>query len=218
MIILVKVDDIIKELYKKQDLWLRYLKSWGCNPDTAKDLVQEMYIKIDVYVKKYNKNIMYNETEVNYFFVYTTLYKMFLDLKRKEKKVTLYQLNSNPTFKFDYTLTNFGQEDANNYREYMNDHLDYKEEEDEWFEKNKALTDWYTNEDFIEMTSINSGNIDKLDKEKLLNYYLRKIFEEVFVNKKSITQLSKDTKISYYSLYNTIRNIKDEIKKKYENR
>ena len=54
-----------------------------------------------------------------------------------------------------------------------------------------------------------------MDKSKLLNYYQRKIFEEVFINKVSITQLSKDTRISYYSLYNTVRNIKQEIRNNY---
>ena len=49
-------------------------------------------------------------------------------------------------------------------------------------------------------------------------YYLRRIFKEVFYNKVQITKLAKDTNITYWSLRNTIKIIKKQIRKKYENR
>ena len=42
------------------------MKSFGCNDAIAEDLVQEMYIKIIIKVKK-GLDIRYNEKEINYF-------------------------------------------------------------------------------------------------------------------------------------------------------
>ncbi len=60
-------------------------RSFGLT-DTAEDLVQDMYIKINDWKGKYNNSLMYNETEVNQYFVFITLRNLFLDHKRKEKR------------------------------------------------------------------------------------------------------------------------------------
>ena len=51
-------------------------KSFGADQELAQDIVQEMYVRLYDYVKDVNK-IMYNETEVNTFFVYVTLRNMY---------------------------------------------------------------------------------------------------------------------------------------------
>jgi len=218
--------DIIEILAKKHKVWLNYLKSFGCEKQIAKDIVQEMYLKIDTYVKKTKNNLMYNKEEVNYYFVYVTLNRMFVDYTRLKKR--------NPVQRFEElcTITNNDEwlndrntnqshfkvypQDIETYNDYIDQELlDKETEQDVYFNKSKALNDWYNNEDFNDYTSLENEIIDKMDKSKLLNYYQRKIFEEVFINKVSITQLSKDTRISYYSLYNTVRNIKQEIRDNY---
>ena len=40
------MDDILTLLYKKHQDWIMIVRGFGCNKDTAEDLVQEMYIKI----------------------------------------------------------------------------------------------------------------------------------------------------------------------------
>ena len=65
------------------DVWLSYLKSMGCDEVLADDLVQEMYLKVDRYIKKHNADIMYNESEVNYFFFWVTLRNLYMDYHRK---------------------------------------------------------------------------------------------------------------------------------------
>lgn len=60
----------------------------GCNKDTAEDLVMEMYIKIKKKIDD-GVDIMFSETEVNYYYVFKTLNSLFLDLKKKERKVHL---------------------------------------------------------------------------------------------------------------------------------
>ena len=58
--------EVLELLYKKHRDWCDIVESFGVNPDTAEDLVMEMYLRIAKYVKKGN-DIMYDETEVNYF-------------------------------------------------------------------------------------------------------------------------------------------------------
>ena len=193
------MEDSIKELAKHEDIWFRYLKHWGCNIDTAKDLVQEMYIQIDTYLKKHNTSIMYNKTEINHYFVYVTLYNMFCNLKRAEKKVNLVSLDYMPELSSDQNKEE-SNEDYNNYR---------------------AIQEWFLHDDFLSFTQIvkdDSKVLDDYDKDKMFNFYKRKIFEEVFLNNKKISKLSRDTNISYYSLYNTVQNIKKQIKQYYESK
>ena len=64
------------------------MRSFGCNKDTAEDIVQESYIKLNRIINS-GANIMYNDTEINYYYVFRTLRSMFLDLKRKEKRTQL---------------------------------------------------------------------------------------------------------------------------------
>ena len=190
------MEDSINELVKNEEIWFRYLKHWGCNKDTAKDLVQEMYIQIDTYLKKHNTSIMYNDNEINHYFVYVTLYNMFCNLKRAEKKVNLVSLDYMPELSDE----------------------PYDERENEDYQNYRAIQEWFLHDDFLAFTQIvkdEENVLEDYDKEKMYNFYQRKIFEEVFLNNKKISKLSRDTNISYYSLYNTVQNIKQQIKEYY---
>lgn len=190
------MEDSINELVKNEEIWFRYLKHWGCNKDTAKDLVQEMYIQIDTYLKKHNTSIMYNDNEINHYFVYVTLYNMFCNLKRAEKKVNLVSLDYMPELSDE----------------------PYDERENEDYQNYRAIQEWFLHDDFLAFTQIvkdEENVLEDYDKEKMYNFYQRKIFEEVFLNNKKISKLSRDTNISYYSLYNTVQNIKKQIKEYY---
>ena len=77
--------EVIKILSKDHKKWVQMARSFGLT-DTAEDLVQDMYIKINDWKGKYNNSLMYNETEVNQYFVFITLRNLFLDHKRKEKR------------------------------------------------------------------------------------------------------------------------------------
>ena len=72
---------------KKHKTWIEIVTSFGCPAETSEDIVQEMYIKIH---KKLNKglDIMYKD-EVNYYYIFKTLRSLFYDLKRKEKNITI---------------------------------------------------------------------------------------------------------------------------------
>lgn len=84
--------EILELLFKKHRDWCDIVKSFGVNPDTSEDLVQEMYCKIGR-IAENGTDVMYNDNEVNYYYIYRTLYTLFLDLKRKEKKVNILGLD-----------------------------------------------------------------------------------------------------------------------------
>jgi DNA-directed RNA polymerase specialized sigma24 family protein len=77
--------ELLSLLAKRQTDWIRMCKSFGASDDLAQELVQEMYVRLYKYVSDAEK-IMYNETEVNTFFVYVTLRNMYGNLMRARSK------------------------------------------------------------------------------------------------------------------------------------
>ena len=76
----------IENLYLKHKIWIKIVKSFGCNNSIAEDIVQEMYIKIILKIKD-GLDIKYNENEINYFYIFRTLNSLYIDLKRKNKNI-----------------------------------------------------------------------------------------------------------------------------------
>ena len=75
----------LEKIAKKHNDWLRVVKSFGCKPEIAEDIVQECYIKLDGLLKS-GLDISYGD-DINYYYVYKTLKALYLDLYRKEKKI-----------------------------------------------------------------------------------------------------------------------------------
>ena len=150
-------------LAQKQEDWIRIVKSFGCQTVVAEDLVQEMYLKIHQRLNK-DLNIMFNEEEINYYYVYRTLHTLFLDLKRKEQRVKKVYIED---VDIDQPIEDI---------DYVSAHEKIEEE------LNKAY--WYN----------------------------RKVFE-IINGGESIADLSRNSGINYYSLYNTYRKMKEQLKK-----
>ena len=156
--------EILKKLFEKHKTWCEIVESFGCNPETAEDIVQEMYLKIGKLVEK-GTDISYGDG-VNYFYVFRTLTSIFLDYKRKESKTGLIGL----------------------------DEIDMQFQDDEEVPFQKQY--------------------DKiLEGLAELYWYDRKVFE-IIENGESISELSRKTNISYYSLYNTYKKVKKYLKSK----
>lgn len=185
-------------LYKKHKLWIKYLLEIGCPQDLCEDIVQEMYLKIDRYIKKNNNSIRYKD-DINIYFVRLTLRSLFMDFCRKQKNVNMVEINEDiisDLVEVPYKETDMADLDG----------------------RQKVINDWYNDElylDLLEQEDINTVNYSKTELEK---YYLRRIFKEVFYDQVQLSKLSKDTNITYWSLRNTINIIKKQIKKKYETR
>ena len=58
------VQKTMKMVAAKHNEWLNIVLSFGCKPEIAEDIVQEMYIKIQLKLEK-GLDIMYNEKEIN---------------------------------------------------------------------------------------------------------------------------------------------------------
>tara|TARA_R110000796_G_scaffold183919_1_gene300486 strand:+ start:2975 stop:3493 length:519 start_codon:yes stop_codon:yes gene_type:complete len=76
-----KIISLIANDHKK---WTRIVESFGAKH--PEDIVQEMYLKIHEWKGKYDKTLMYNESEVNYFFIFKVLRNLFLDEVKKKKR------------------------------------------------------------------------------------------------------------------------------------
>lgn len=81
----------LEKLYKKHKTWVDIVCTFGCNKETAEDIVMEMYIKIKNSIDK-GLDIKYGKNDVNYYYIFRTLSGMFLDLKRKEKNTEFVEL------------------------------------------------------------------------------------------------------------------------------
>ena len=87
------MENILDILFLKHNTWVDYVKSFGCNEEVSEDFVQEMYIKIYNYsLKKDSKQIMFNDSEVNHYFIYTCLKNMYTDSIRRSKKMQFEEL------------------------------------------------------------------------------------------------------------------------------
>ena len=155
---------ILELAFKRHKNWIEIVQSFGCNKDTAEDLVQEMYIKLDR-IASSGTDLMYKD-DINYFYVFKMLSSMFLDLKRKEGRSVILNLDELPDGTIDQDMTN------------------YEEKYD------------------IIMTAMDE-----------LYWYDRKVYE-IIDDGLSISELSRKTKISYYSLYNTFNKVKKFLKTK----
>ena len=72
------IEETINKLFKKHKTWVDIVMSFGCNKVVAEDLVQEMYIRIQLKLEK-GLDITYVDDEVNYYYIFKTLRSLFID-------------------------------------------------------------------------------------------------------------------------------------------
>lgn len=174
--------NLLDILAEKHSTWLKYIISFGCRPDVAEDFVQEMYIKIYNYSQKKDNDLMYNEKEINYFFVYVTLKNMYYDNIRRNKNIVIVDIE-------DINII-----DDNTYSE-----INFNNQSD-------LLKSWENEID----KKINS--IEEYNSEKASLYYIKFVYQKIFLEQNSVSELSREVGISYWSLRNTVQIIKEQIK------
>lgn len=155
---------ILNQIATKHKKWINIVKSFGCNKETAEDIVQEMYIKIQIKLDK-GLDIKYGDDDFNYSYVFRMLRNLFLDLKRKENKVYILNID------------------------------DVSEE--------MTIDD---NTDYYKILEKVQNEMDQLF------WYDKKVYE-IIDDGSSIADLSRKTRIPYYSLYNTFKKVKEKLKK-----
>jgi len=157
---------LVEIAYLKHKDWINVVKSFGCNPSLAEDIVQEMYIQLHLDVNK-GLDLWYGD-DVNHYYCYKVLRGIYLNVYKKEaKKIKIYLDQTKDLIQ-----------------------IDEKEIDEIEYAKNKEKVDKILNE---------------------LYWYDRKVFE-IIASGKSVASLSRETGISYVSLYNTYRTTKKFIK------
>jgi len=82
----------MNKVFNKHKSWIGIVESFGCNKDTAKDIVQDMYVKVQVLINK-GLDISYNDDDVNYYYIFRTLQSIYYNQYNKEKKVEVISLD-----------------------------------------------------------------------------------------------------------------------------
>ena len=80
-------------------LWIKMLVNLGCKVEDAKDLVQDMYIRLDRLVKDPSK-MMYGD-DVNRYYVWTTLRNMYFSKLKKDRASIFYELRDSDESEID---------------------------------------------------------------------------------------------------------------------
>ena len=159
---------LLELAYKKHKDWINITKSFGCNPSSAEDIVQEMYIQLHNDIVK-GLDLSYN-ADINHYYCYKVLRGIYCNIYKKEAK---------------------------QIKIYLEDINELKQAED-------------IGVDEIEYAA-RKEHVDEILNN--MYWYDRKIFE-LCASGKSVASLSRETNISYYSLYNTYTNAKKYIKEK----
>ena len=141
------------------------VRKYGCNKDTAEDIVQEMYIRLLKYLRKTGADIMHKD-DINIYFVAKTLKSIFIDKIRKEAR--------KPEMPYDEVNCQVLQEGDVNF-------------EDAYSKVQNSLKNMY--------------------------WFDKKIFDIIESGVK-ISELSEKTTIPYYTIYNTYKKVKKELKDK----
>jgi len=176
------VQKTMKLVAAKHKEWVEIVLSFGCKQEIAEDIVQEMYYKIQIKLKK-GLDIMYNEKEINYYYIFKTLRTLFYDLKRKGKNITMISIDDKKNL---YNETG----DRGGFYYYSK------------VEKHLTTTDVNFKEPY-----------DKIQEElSKMFWYDRKVFE-IINEGESIAEFSRKSLIHYYSLYNTYNKVKNKLKK-----
>lgn len=81
---------MLEKLAENHTLWIKMVINMGCDKHIAEDIVQSMYLRIHRLVTD-EKKIMYNDDEVNRFFIYVTLKNMFVDYVKARNKYTFFE-------------------------------------------------------------------------------------------------------------------------------
>ena len=79
-------------LSKYHKLWVSMGLSMGIPQHLVEDFVQEMYLRLNKYIKNPEK-IMYNETDVNKFYVYITIKNLYNDYLKERNRHQVVRLD-----------------------------------------------------------------------------------------------------------------------------
>jgi len=84
---------MLEKLAVHHELWIKMLVNLGCDIDVAKDLVQDMYLRMHRLVKDESR-IMYKD-DVNRYFVWITLRNLYYSYLKDKRNSIFYEILEN---------------------------------------------------------------------------------------------------------------------------
>ena len=84
---------MLEKLAVHHELWIKMLVNLGCDIDVAKDLVQDMYLRMHRLVKD-EKRIMYKD-DVNRYYVWITLRNLYYSYLKDKRNSIFYEILEN---------------------------------------------------------------------------------------------------------------------------
>ena len=168
---------MLELLAKSHKIWLRMVVGFGCDYDTAQDIVQSMYLRMHKYVKDEGR-IMYNDDEVNRFFVYVTLKNMWNTYINLENKYAFFEIREDDAV--DEELGDFVFDEA---MDTAFERLIEKiySEMDTWHKYDKILSEKYLKSDYSLRDIANGSGIS-----------LTSIFNSMRENKRILREKFKE--------------------------
>lgn len=135
--------------------------SIGIPQDIVEDFVHETYLRLNKYVDNPEK-IMYNETEVNRFYVYITIKNLWTDYNKAKSKYIIYKIDDYDV-EYNFNTTDWAVYEEVNYEREMAEQTILKkinEEVDSWdYWYDKKLFKLYYNTDLSLRKLANETNI-----------------------------------------------------------
>lgn len=178
---------VIDLLAKRHSDWIKMALSFKIDNDQANEIVQEMYLRMNDYVKDVKK-IMYNDKEINTFYVYITLRNIYYS-------------------NFYATGKNIKNRKIIYFSEIIDNH-------DAFFLGKNLKEDPEQIEKIIDKKQKLEKLLNKIEAEIDTWYWYDKKMTKLYLNTKmSMRDISKETKISLSSIFNTLTNAKEKIRK-----
>lgn len=210
-------DKVLDVLAKKNDDWMNMARSFGLSNDEASEIVQGMYLKMYDYIDDVER-IMYNEKEVNTFFIYKTMQNLFLSGFHLSGNLGKFR-SSKIVYASD--LLDSDRDKPHNYNSHGSDEVEMDEELHGVLKKVKELELENICDPYKEQQQIDSmhlfeslfGSIQE-DIDCFIDswyWYDSKMFKLYYYKEMSMRKIAKETGISLKSVWITINSCKRRI-------
>lgn len=185
-------NEVLNLLAKSHKEWVYIARSFGISKTDAEEIVQQMYIDLAESVEDVTK-IMYNETEVNKYYVYVSLKNLYYlnwHIQGKKSKKVVTKPATCYSDKFD--------------------------SQDEFFEFVLGEDETMS----TEMLQIKDDALNKIhqairNEVDSWHNYNKRVFKIVHDQGVSQRELARETTISLSSIHNTVKNGREKLKEKF---
>lgn len=172
---------MLKKICEEHNRWYAMALSICGDEQLSRDIVQDMYLRIEKYVKDESK-VIEPDGSVNAFYIYVTIKNIYFKLFNDNKKIKFVQLRE----------SDFLDKETASFNEHM-----YSESVEEF--NNREL-----------MEAAFQRTVDRIMVEaRKWHWYDEKLFKLYFLTDMSLRDVAQETKISLTSIYNSIRNYKE---------